>query len=142
MRIHPLTVTASRQRRLEDVLATFLGGDISDQHQRRQQLLAAHPDLAEELVSLFENHDLIRQLAESPPERLSGSLPCGHDEPTPRGRTTESSMPSKCGPATSDLKCFRPWREPLSTVPCRYGDYELIKEIGEEAWGLSMRRGS
>src|SRR5688572_9002596 len=87
-------------RRLSDVIAGYLDTVERGGHSDRQALLAAHPDLAEQLRAFFTDHDVMARVklpvtpADAPTlgvEELSAGLSPG------RGR--------------------------------RFGDYELLEEI-------------
>ena len=52
-----------RQARLERVLADYLHSVEKGQPLDRSALIAAHPDLADDLQSFFRNHDSIGRLA-------------------------------------------------------------------------------
>ncbi len=54
----------SVQVRLEKVLAEYLRAEEHEAPRDQQQLMAEHPDLAEELASLFRNRSAMRQIAE------------------------------------------------------------------------------
>jgi WD40 repeat protein len=57
------TLPPSREQRLNEVLAVYLEAVEAGQAPDRKQLLAAHPDLAEELEAFFANRERVGQLA-------------------------------------------------------------------------------
>jgi hypothetical protein len=54
---------SDRERRLEEVIATYLRAVQAGQTPPREELLAQHPDLATDLNEFFSNQDQILQLA-------------------------------------------------------------------------------
>jgi eukaryotic-like serine/threonine-protein kinase len=105
---------ASRERRLEEVLGEYLqrldGGESVD----RQQLLARHPELAEELQSYFAGGDQVERLGR----------PAAAEVPRlPSGRTlSERSRFEEAPPAEDKSRVV--------------GDYELLEQIGQGGMGV------
>src|SRR4051794_36493226 len=89
-----------REQRLEKVLADYLNLEEAGQAASKEELLAAHPDLEEELRSFFRNRDAIRRLA----------------VPLQQGPSLEETV----GPAGA---------AEAGEVVRYFGDYELMGEI-------------
>jgi eukaryotic-like serine/threonine-protein kinase len=106
----------SHEERLNEIIAVFLQALDAGQSPNRQELLASHPDLAEELTAFFADHDRLHEIAD--PLRPAGELPLPPAEAPTLGLES--------GPPTDGL---------LSTV--RYfGDYELVEEIARGGMGV------
>src|SRR5262249_2599680 len=105
---------SSRERRLEEVLGEYLqrldGGESVD----REQLVARHPELAEELRSYFAGGDQV--------ERLGRQGAAGAPAP-PSGRTLPER--GRVGEAP-----------PAGGRPRGVGDYELLEEVGQGGMGV------
>lgn len=100
----------SADTRLEQVLAEYLRTEEAGKPLDQQQLMAAHPDLAEELASFFRNRSAMQQIAE---QLQPHQLPTiGSDE---------------MGVGQSGQK--------LGT----FGDYELESEIARGGMGVVYR---
>jgi WD40 repeat protein len=108
------TVSYPREQRVEEVLAFYLEAARTGQAPDRGELLARHPDLADELQSFFADHDLVRDLAE--PLRLDAAA---------------SHTPS---PACGDTTMLSP-----ETPSRRFGDYEILEEIARAGMGIVYR---
>jgi hypothetical protein len=57
----------SREVRVNEIIAAYLKGVDAGQASGRAELLARHPELAEELRAFFADHDAVTPQAEAPP---------------------------------------------------------------------------
>jgi WD40 repeat protein/tRNA A-37 threonylcarbamoyl transferase component Bud32 len=102
--IHP----SEREKRFQEVLAAYLQAVETGQAPDRQEWLARHPDLADELASFFANQEHFARRAE------------------PLQLVEEPTLPPGPAPTAQD---------DLGTV--RYfGDYELLAEIARGGMGV------
>ena len=139
---------ADREQRLDQVIADYLAAQDAGIAPASDTLLAAHPDLADELQSFFREHDRLG--------RLAAPLRAGV-EPTPPtesestlGSTISSSSPSQ---GTIDYDAERGAQMPPDTAvfassgangapmtrgsTVRYfGDYEIQNEVGRGGMGV------
>src|SRR5262245_64174094 len=97
------TQSTTREGRLDEAIGAYLEAARAGRAPDRAELLARHPDLADELRSFFADHDLMRDLAEP----LLRDASAGHS-------------PSPTPDDTVDLP---------AALPRRFGDYELLEEI-------------
>lgn len=100
----------SAETRLEQVLAEYLRTEEEGKPLDQQQLMAEHPDLAEELASFFRNRSAIQQIAE---------------QMQPHQLPTIGSDEVGVGPSGQKLGSF--------------GDYELEAEIARGGMGVVFR---
>jgi hypothetical protein len=104
---------SERERRLEEVLAAYLraveGGAAPD----REELLARHPDLADELRVFFSNQDAMRRLSQ--PLRAAAAMA------KPPSDTMAEGEPTVPAPGTR-VRYF--------------GDYELLEEVARDGMGV------
>jgi hypothetical protein len=102
----PAHETDARDWHLDEVLAAYLEGVRSGQAPDRDELLARHPDLADELRAFFADHDRLRALAAVP--AAERSTPPAPDAPTvlPHGSVRS------------------------------FGDYELLEELARGGQGV------
>jgi WD40 repeat protein len=108
---------SEREQRLEQILADYLRAAEAGAPPDRAELMARHPDLADELREFFANHDPMRRLAE--PLRAAVRA-----EPAVAGmqqRTLAEGEPRVPSPGTR-LRYF--------------GDYELLAEIARGGMGV------
>ncbi len=141
------------QDRLNQILAAYLEAVEAGEAPDRQELLARHPDLAQELEAFFADHDKMKQAAEREPP--AGRAPATHspDEPAtllPRKAALAESaaeaptlppvdhesgdaatLPPRDAKATSDLTA-----PPPGTRVRYFGDYELLEEIARGGMGV------
>jgi WD40 repeat protein/tRNA A-37 threonylcarbamoyl transferase component Bud32 len=105
---------SSRERRLEEVLGEYLqrldGGESVD----REQLLAHHPELADELQSYFAGGDQVERLGRQAPAEAPR---------LPSARTLPERSRFEDAPPAEDA----------SRV---VGDYELLEQIGQGGMGV------
>ncbi|MCE9603503.1 MAG: serine/threonine protein kinase [Planctomycetia bacterium] len=103
--------TSSPEERLERVLAEYLRQVEAGIEVDRQALIAAHPELADDLQSFFRNHDEIERLA----------------KPLRRGSSSSGDDPTVGLVETPNVEDHR----------VRYfGDYELLAEIARGGMGV------
>ena len=102
---------SDREQRLQGVLADYLQAVEAGQTPDRQEMLARHPDLADELASFFANREEFAQLA-------------GPAAPPP----SETPTVGADGPTDG---------VPLVGENLRYfGDYEILEEIARGGMGV------
>src|SRR4051812_28787865 len=63
---------SERERRLNDVIAAYLEAAESETEPNRDECLARHPDLADELRAFFANHDRLARMGR-PLRALAGN---------------------------------------------------------------------
>jgi WD40 repeat protein len=103
---------------LQQVIADYLLAEASGRPVERTNLLAQHPELAEELQAFFADHDQARAWAE--PMCVAAGVPPSpaHDAATIRPAEGVSADP------------------PLGTTVRYFGDYELLEEIARGGMGV------
>ena len=94
---------------LDRYLADLQAGRAPD----RAELLARHPDLADELAGFLDDHERLQRLAGPVPERGGGS---------PQAAPTLAPGESSAAPALGTVRYF--------------GDYELLEEIARGGMGV------
>jgi hypothetical protein len=113
----PSEPPADRQSRLERVLAECLRAEEAGSAVDTAALLAAHPDLADELASFFANRAALDRLAE--PLREATALAEQATLPP------DGSGPGEAAGAAPRVRYF--------------GDYELLQEIAHGGMGVVYR---
>jgi WD40 repeat protein/tRNA A-37 threonylcarbamoyl transferase component Bud32/tetratricopeptide (TPR) repeat protein len=106
---------------LDEILAEYLLTVEQGREPSREELLARHPELAQELGAFFERRDRFRQLAG----------PLGLLATEPDEGTTD---PQQTAPHGSTA---RPDRD--LALPGAFGDYEFLEELGRGAMGVVYR---
>src|SRR5262245_22394283 len=104
---------SEHEGRVNRVLADYLDAERAGLAPGREEVLRAHPDLADELRSFFADRDAFRRLADP--------LAPGAAEAATIGPSAEAQ-----GPA------------PLGTVR-PFGDYELLEEVARGGMGVVYR---
>jgi hypothetical protein len=61
--------------RVDEIIGAYLEELAAGRPPNRDDLLARHPDLAEELSRFFADHDAVQQLAKPPVEQTAGEPP-------------------------------------------------------------------
>jgi WD40 repeat protein len=102
---------SERDERLQSVLVAYIEAADAERAPSRDELLARHPEFADELAEFLDGREQIQRVA--PPPKLPGPSP--------------AEMPT--------LAPSEPPAAPLGTV--RYfGDYELLEEIARGGMGV------
>ncbi len=104
---------SEREQRLNEVLADYLEAERQGQAPDRQELLARHPDLADDLRSFFADKDRFASLA-APIAPVA--------QPDPRGMETLAPQEAPPDPALGRIRYL--------------GDYELLEEIARGGMGV------
>jgi WD40 repeat protein/tRNA A-37 threonylcarbamoyl transferase component Bud32 len=117
---------STQEQRFQEVLAAYLQAVEGGQAPDRRELLARHPDLADELAAFFANKDDFVRLAE----------PLGPTAP----RHCEGKGPGFAGTdATTGAATLAPEEcpaQPVGTKVQYFGDYELLGEIAHGGMGI------
>src|SRR5687768_1242356 len=114
----------SHEQRLHEVLAAYLEAAEAGRAPDRAELLACHPDLADELAAFFANQDRVAAVAA--PLRAADLSP-DPDATLPPADANATLPPGEPAPAA-----------PLGKV--RYfGDYELLEEVARGGMGVVYR---
>src|SRR5438132_12368347 len=116
--VHQLLNSTAQEQRVNEVLAAYLQAVETGDRPDPQQWLARYPELAGELASFFADQD---QFA-----RLAGPLRAVLPPPYPAAAT----------PGTADtVTISAPPRPEIR----RFGDYELLEEVGRGGMGVVYR---
>src|SRR6266542_2861644 len=102
-----------REQRLQDVIAAYLDAEKDGAASSRDEWLARHPDLADDLRRFLDNHAWANRLRE--PLRSEGA------SVIPETRTESEASPSVLG------------------VVRYFGDYELLNEVARGGMGVVYR---
>ena len=105
---------SDREQRLQDVLADYLQAVEAGRTPDRQELLARHPDLADELASFFANRAEFALLAGQAAAPPSETPTIGAD-----GSTDDFPL------VGDSVRCF--------------GDYEILEEIARGGMGVVFK---
>src|SRR6516225_6246187 len=114
----PSPDNSGREARLDELIAAYLEAVEAGRTPDRDEWLARHPDLAEDLRAFFVNHDRMARVG-APLRALA-----------PAGATTPEAPTLAPGGAPTDPALGR----------VRYfGDYELLEEIARGGMGVVYR---
>jgi hypothetical protein len=131
--------TTELERRLQEVLGAYFEALEAGQAGRPQDLIAQHPDLADELTAFFRGEERLRGLV-SPPASTQGAGPTAPAAEATAAFTLRPADPD----ATTDLLPSHGGAPNGPTQPrgarVRYfGDYELLAELGRGGMGSVYR---
>jgi WD40 repeat protein len=133
---HEHSEVHSTEQRVDVVIAAFLEAVASGKTPDRQQILAQHPDLAQELAAFFADHDAVQQFAQ-PGRPAAGAFP--QEPPSQPLRDEPTSQPPGAAPAIAETVTLPPRDDspPAPGTKVRYiGDYELLEELGRGGMGI------
>src|SRR5438128_1404590 len=119
---HDSGIQSEREHRLEQVLAAYLLAVEAGAPPDRQEFLARHPDLADELCQFFADRDAMQQLAG--PLRAAVGVGQAAAQPSQGPRTLAEGEPSLPTPGTQ-VRYF--------------GDYELLEAIAHGGMGVVFK---
>lgn len=140
------SASTPQDQRANAVIAAYLESVAAGQAPDRQQILALHPDLADELASFFADHDAVEQLAQPfrpEPARTSGEAVVSRTEaltlpPAEAQASDAMTMPHVLQEAPTpalDAPALPPG-PPLGSKLRYVGDYELREELGRGGMGV------
>jgi eukaryotic-like serine/threonine-protein kinase len=107
---------SDREQRLQEVLAGYLQAVEAGQAPDRAELLARHPDLADELASFFANREEFAHLAS----------PLANPTPPSESPTVGAAAPTDAVPVIGDHLRY-------------FGDYEILEEIARGGMGVVFK---
>src|SRR5262249_28945576 len=110
----PHSEKSERERRLDELVTAYLKAVEAGERPNRQEWLARHPELADELAAFFDAQEQLDQLA--------GSLRA----PTPPDDADAPTL----GPDETAATCGPPG------LVRYFGDYELLEEIARGGMGV------
>lgn len=132
--------------RLHAIIAQYLDGLKSGRALDRHELVARNPDLAEELWSFFDSHDVIQKLAD--PDSSSSDAP-GRNANLPDSLSLEPHLNRDIDATIAPTRSFTVHETPtISPNPPRgkgpaplgrvqyFGDYELLLEVARGGMGV------
>lgn len=116
----PANEHRTREERINEILASYLGAVREGHRPNRQELLSRHPELAAELQQFFADQEAFVEAA-SP---LQAIVPAVARPPLPAS-DMPTLPPEEPAPATGTLGRVR-----------YFGDYELLEEIASGGMGV------
>ena len=113
---------------LNEIIAQYLEAVETGNSPDRGELLAAHPDLADELRSFFTEHDRMRAAGGSQEEATLPPAAAGEEVTLPPQNPVEdATLPPAQGMSDTAQ---------LGTRVRYFGDYELLEEIARGGMGV------
>ena len=126
----PQPEDSSREQQVNEIIADYLEAERHGRAPDPEELLARHPDLAQELQSFLADHHQMQQLAQ--PLR-SRNDPAGTQSWTDKpGEDVAASGEALAPPPGESL----PFGSPLGSRVRYIGDYELLAELGRGGMGV------
>jgi predicted Ser/Thr protein kinase len=114
---------------LNEILAAYLQSAESGQPLSRDELLAQHPEVADELREFLAQHEALRGLVAADLQSLTPSLPKRPRAAAPIAATVSPEVTLPLGPSYVDAS------RPGTCRRC-FGDYELLEEIARGGMGV------
>ncbi|MEI8211665.1 MAG: serine/threonine-protein kinase [Planctomycetota bacterium] len=139
---------------LDEVLLDFLRRHDSGETIDREQFIQEHPECAEQLHSLLEAADWIETMAgptlgnltsQGPISAVKGSNPLAYDPNAATldlvaarkdGQADENNPPSPSEKLEFSLSEFPALDNTQATLPCRFGEYLLVRVLGRGGMGV------
>ena len=119
---------SDHSRRLNEILAEYLEAGEKGALPDRDQLLAAHPHLADELQSFFAEHDRMQAAAGSREDATLPPVAAGEEATLPpEGYQEDATL----APASDESNTAQ-----LGIRVRYFGDYELLEEIARGGMGV------
>ena len=113
--------SSARQQRVDDVIAAYLEAVDAGKTPDREEFLARHSDVADELAKFLANRDQFERLAETL-QAVQGVPNERNDDLSPRSASESSESPRPAHAASHACRLF--------------GDYELLEEIARGGMGV------
>src|SRR5262245_58459823 len=126
--------TVERERRLHEVLGAFFEAIEAGQAPDPQDLIAEHPDLAEDLAAFFADEGRFEQMV-SPLHSNAGSGAGGGSQEETVGFSHGPALPDQNSAATADPAGNGP-DLPRGSRVRYFGDYELKRVLGKGGMGV------
>ena len=117
-----------QSQRLNEIIADYLQAVEAGASPERDELLAAHADLADELQSFFAEHDRVKAAASTQEEATLPPVPHGEDATLPPNGSREDATPA---PISNESDTAQ-----IGTHVRYFGDYELLDEIARGGMGV------
>lgn len=115
--------SSARERRVDEVIAAYLEAVDAKQTPERNDFIAQHRDIADDLEAFFANRDQFERLAE--PLQAAASVSNQQNNGVTSRSSYESNEPSV---TTADVS--------FATKGRCFGDYELLEELARGGMGV------